>query len=493
MKVETLGKKKKGKDIELTDSILKTLTEGIIVFNLENNIFFINSSAKRLLGVKEDETISEADKEFIFSPLFREQAEDKNGLISKELHLEKEKRILEANSSPLRNLAGERTGTVVALRDITKVREVDRMKTEFIANTSHELRTPLTTMKEFTAILLDGLAGPLKPEQREYLSIIQGNIERLNRLISDLLDISKLETGKIVLHPELVSIPRLAKQIAYLLGSHIESKGLSLHLSFSSNLPEVFVDVDRITQIFVNLVGNSIKYTSPGGRISIGARRKNGDLQIMVKDTGSGIAPDDQKIIFDRFRQVGRTPGPGARGTGLGLPICKEIVRLHDGDIWVESQPGEGSKFCFTLPIVKKYRTLTLAKYLNTQIEFARAMGTKFSLLLLKVTNYDRIEKRLGKKEVGKVLRSLRNLLGEELRKATDMIAASQREEFYVGLPKTDVKGASILIKRAKTAICAKKFGDNNIALSLKTGLATYPTDAGTPEGLVKEVISRLK
>ncbi|MCK4244347.1 MAG: diguanylate cyclase [Candidatus Omnitrophica bacterium] len=491
MKVETPGKKKESKDIKLTVSILETLQEGIIVFNLENKIFFINSSAKRLLGVKEDETISEADKEFIFSPLFRELSENKDAFISKELYLEDQKRILEANSSPLRNLAGERTGTVVALRDITKAKEVDRLKTEFIANTSHELGTPLTTIKEFTAILLDGLAGPLKPDQREYLSIVQGNVERLNRVISELLDISKLEAGKIVLHPELVSISRLTNQIIYLMGSQVKSKGLSLHLSFSSNLPEVFVDVDRITQVLINLVGNAIKCTPAGGRISIGAGRRNENLQVMVKDTGIGVAPEDQKIIFDRFRQVGRTPGPGLRGTGLGLPICKEIIRLHDGDIWVESQPGKGSKFVFTLPIARKYRTLP--EYLNVQIEFARAVGTKFSLLLLKVTNYDRIEKRLGKKEARKVLRSLRNVLGKELRKATDMIAVSQREEFYVGLPKTDIKGASILIKRAKTAICAKKFGDNNITLSLKTGLATYPTDAGTPEGLVKEVISRLK
>ena len=492
MEIKTLKRKISAlTEPDLTNSILKTLQEGIILFDLNNEVLLINPATRKLLNWEKDKTIPERKKEFIFSPLFREISENKDSIISKEVYLESEKRILEAIASPLNGHSGEKIASLIVLRDITKAKEVDRMKTEFIANTSHELRTPLTTMKEFTSILLDELAGPLKPDQKEYLNIIKGNIERLNRIIGDLLDISKLEAGKMVLHPELVSIPRLVNQIIYLLGSQIKSKGISLNLSFPSRLPRVYVDVDRITQVFINLVSNGIKFTPPGGKISIGARKKNEYLQIMVEDSGTGIAPDNQKIIFDRFRQIGRTPGPGARGTGLGLPICKEIVRLHNGDIWVESQLDKGSKFIFTLPAVRKYRTLI--EYLDLQIEFARAVGTKFSFILFKVTNYDRIKSKFGQKETQTLLRSLRNLLEKELRKATDMIVTLQREEFYIGLPKTDKEGALILVKRIKHIFCSKKFGGSKISFFFKIGLVAYPTDAGSSEELIKKVIGKLK
>ena len=479
------------KEFNLISAIIDRLGEGVIMFDLNNRILFANSSAKSLLGLEADETIPEEKKNFLFSPLFRELQEEKdNSVFTKELYLPYCKRTLELKASFWNDPVQEnRLGTLLVLRDISKVKEIEGMKSEFVANVSHELRTPITIIKEFAGILIDGLAGSLTPDQKEYLCIIQKNIERLNSITRTLLDVSKLEAGKMVLYPEFASIPRLINQIVYLLDSQVKFKGLSLRTSFSPYLARVFVDVDKITQVLVNLVTNALKHTPPGGEITISVRKAGKqEVEITVKDTGIGIAPENYKILFDRFRQVGRVAGPGPQGTGLGLFICKEIVELHDGRIRVESRLGKGARFIFTLPIARQYRSLK--NYLDFQIEFTKAMEKEFSLLFFKVTNYENLKKKLGEKKTKRALRTFRNFADQQLRKATDMVVATRRDEIYLGLPKTDNKQALILAKRLKGVTESKSLGGDKTFFLLASGCATYPTDAGTPEGLIKKAIS---
>lgn len=481
------------KEFNLSSAIIERLEEGVIMFDLNNRLLFANPSAKRFLGLEADETISDEKKDFFFSPLFRELNEEKDTpVFTKELFIQDQKRTVELKASPWNDPVKEnRLGTLLVLRDITRTREIERMKSEFVANVSHELRTPITIMKEFAGIILDGLAGPVTSDQKEYLCIIQKNIERLNSITHNLLDISKLEAGKMVLRPEFASIPRLINQIVYFLGSQVKSKGLFLHTSFSPYLPKVFIDVDKITQVLVNLVTNALKHTPSGGEITIGAKiRDRHQVEIMVTDTGIGIAPENHKIIFDRFRQVGRVDGPGPQGTGLGLFICKEVVELHDGKIWVESRLGKGARFIFTLPVTRRYHSLK--SYLDFQIEFTKATETRFSLLFFKVTNYEDLEKRLGEKKARRGFRTFQDFIGQQLRKATDMVVAARRDEIYLGLPKTDNKQALILAKRLKSVAESKSLGGDKAFFLLASGCATYPTDAGTSEGLIKKAIAQV-
>lgn len=245
------------------------------------------------------------------------------------------------------------TPAVTSVFTNSGVSGVETIKTEFIATVSHELRTPLTTMKEFAAILLDEIPGKINKEQKEYLSIVKSNIDRLARIIENLLDISQIEAEKMRLTRTWVNIVDLAEDALNVLKSRADTKHLELHTSFPAGIPEVYVDAGKITQVFTSLMENAVKFTPENGKITFAIMDKGKALECSVADTGTGIAPENMGKVFDRFQQFDRTPGPGAQGTGLGLAITKELLKMHGGKIWVESEPGkEGSKFTLTIPKV---------------------------------------------------------------------------------------------------------------------------------------------
>jgi len=231
-----------------------------------------------------------------------------------------------------------------------KLQELDQLKSDFVSTVSHELRTPLTTMKEFASIIADEIPGKLNDEQKEYVGIIKGNIDRLARLINDLLDISKIEAGKLELRKKFVNIVNLAEDVVLILKPKADEKDISLKTSFQGALPEVYIDPDKIIQVFTNLIGNAIKFTPRNGEIVVELIDKSEEVECRVTDTGVGISPENLEKVFKRFQQFNREAGAGAKGTGLGLAITKELVNTHNGEIWVESQPGKGTKFAFTLP-----------------------------------------------------------------------------------------------------------------------------------------------
>jgi signal transduction histidine kinase len=206
-------------------------------------------------------------------------------------------------------------------------------------------------MKGATDNLLDGIAGQLSAVQIDCLCITKRHIDRLSRLISDLLDISRIEAGRIQLNKQKADITPIINEVLSLLQEPAKEKNLILTTS-SSGLPHVEVDPDKITQVITNLVGNAIKFTPSGGQITVAASQYEDHLQIDVIDTGLGIPHQDLDKIFDKFYQVTRADSSQKiKGTGLGLPICKGIIEKHGGKIWVESELGKGSKFSFTLPL----------------------------------------------------------------------------------------------------------------------------------------------
>jgi signal transduction histidine kinase/CheY-like chemotaxis protein len=242
--------------------------------------------------------------------------------------------------------------------------EADAAKSSFLSTVSHELRTPLTSVLGFAKIIrrrLEERLFPMIPEDDrkighakkqviENLDVVVSEGERLTKLIDDVLDLAKIEAGKFTWNMASVSISDVIDRATAATASLFEAKKLNLRRSVEPDLPAITGDQDRLIQVVINLISNAVKFTDAGA-ITCSARRENDDLVISVADSGIGIAPADQPKVFEKFKQVGDTLTDKPKGTGLGLPICKEIIEYHGGRIWVESEPGKGSTFAFTLPI----------------------------------------------------------------------------------------------------------------------------------------------
>jgi signal transduction histidine kinase len=235
-------------------------------------------------------------------------------------------------------------------RIVVQLQKFDRLKSEFLSTASHEMRTPLTIIREFVSLVHDGVVGPITPEQAECLSDALRNCDRLTALLNDLLDMSKLKSTNIELRRRKVDPKELLAVCYRDFAPKCRAKNIELRLETPDILPAVLCDADRISQAIVNLVGNAYKFTPEGGQIVLRAYDRQTSVAVEIRDTGKGISRQDQELIFDAFTQVDRQDGPGARGTGLGLAITKRIVELHNGVISVESEPGQGSCFTFTLP-----------------------------------------------------------------------------------------------------------------------------------------------
>ena len=245
-----------------------------------------------------------------------------------------------------------------------KLEEADRIKTEFLSTVSHELRTPLAAVLGFAKIISKRFDNVIFPNLRLEEDTVRASVlkvkknintiisegERLTDLINDLLDVTKIEAGKVEWEMKPVSVAEIIKLASDITSSTFEQHGLELECDVEDDLPEITGDKYRLEQVLINLFSNAIKFTE-NGYIRCRAWMINSEILISVKDTGEGINKDDQESVFEKFRQVSIVPKDKPRGTGLGLPICKEIVNRHGGRIWVESEPGKGSTFSFTLPV----------------------------------------------------------------------------------------------------------------------------------------------
>jgi signal transduction histidine kinase len=226
-----------------------------------------------------------------------------------------------------------------------------RHKSEFLANMSHELRTPLNAVIGFSEVLLQRMFGTLNDKQDEYLKDIYASGQHLLSLINDILDLSKIEAGRMELAPVPFHLPTALENAVTLVKERAGRHGIVLQLDIDPRLGEVVGDERKVKQVLLNLLSNAVKFTPEGGRISLKAGRTDGMVQIAVTDTGIGIAAEDQAAVFEEFRQVGSDETRKQEGTGLGLTLAKKFVELHSGRIWVESALGRGSTFSFTLPL----------------------------------------------------------------------------------------------------------------------------------------------
>jgi signal transduction histidine kinase len=223
-------------------------------------------------------------------------------------------------------------------------------KSEFLANMSHELRTPLNAIIGFSEVLTDRMFGELNEKQEEYLKDIYASGTHLLSLINDILDLSKIEAGRMELELTDFHLPTALDNALPLVRERAGRRGIALHAEVDERLDQIQADERKLRQVVLNLLSNAIKFTPEGGRIEVRAVPVDGSLEVSVSDTGVGIAPEDQEAIFEEFRQVG-TAAKKVEGTGLGLALSRKFVELHGGRIWVTSQLGAGSTFTFTIPM----------------------------------------------------------------------------------------------------------------------------------------------
>lgn len=245
-----------------------------------------------------------------------------------------------------------------------KLQTLDQLKSEFVSNASHELRTPLTAIRMSVDNLLDGVAGETGPKLQRYLATVKNNTDRLARLVTDLLDLSRIEAGRVELRRTAVPVRDIIQEVVENLGPMAARKGLTLAVSPSATPLLAFADRDKVQQVLINLIENATKFTSDGGRITVSARAGDSspqppsspaphrNVEVAVEDTGEGIPADELPAIFDKFYQVRREGQAKPQGTGLGLAISRSLIELHGGRIWVESEVGRGTRFVFTLPMV---------------------------------------------------------------------------------------------------------------------------------------------
>jgi PAS domain S-box-containing protein len=339
------------------EAIINSIIDGIVVTDSYGKVILINPAFERIFRVSPEEMKDKLledviDNEYLVE-LFNKKLSLDEEAISEEIELssllERAPRILKASVSRVMNEKKEELGKVTLLRDITYEKEVDRMKSEFISTVSHELRTPLTSIKSFAEILLT--YDEDKETQKEFLTIINDESERLTRLINDVLDISKIEAGRIEWKSEESDIEELIVNAVNSTSALISKKNLQVELKIENDLPKVMVDRDKIIQVITNLLSNAIKFCQENQIININTCYKDGSLYVSVRDSGRGIAPENHEKIFLKFCQIEDTATGKPDGTGLGLPICKEIIKYHRGRIWVESDLGKGSNFTFTIPV----------------------------------------------------------------------------------------------------------------------------------------------
>ena len=253
------------------------------------------------------------------------------------------------NAVPLR-LGADEVGVVMVLHDITELRRLEQVRTEFVANVSHELRTPLTAIHGYLETLL---AGALEEgaNARRFLQIVFRHTERLGRLLDDLTDLSNIELGRVSLKLEPTRVDEVVDSVLIIIGPKAESGRVRLGHELPPGLPPALADRDRLAQVLINLVDNAVKYTREGGRVTIGARvLEGGGMEVSVADTGIGIPAADLPRITERFYRVDKARSRELGGTGLGLAIVKHLVLAHGGELRIDSDPEQGTTVRFTLP-----------------------------------------------------------------------------------------------------------------------------------------------
>jgi two-component system phosphate regulon sensor histidine kinase PhoR len=322
------------------------MSDGIILLDGEGKITAVNEAAKEILQITEGDAIGhifiEAVHDYELNELVSKCSETKKECAGS-VEISGTKQFLLAIATPL-----EGAGCLLLLQNLTELKRLDAVKRDLSANISHELRLPIASIKALAETLAQGAIDD-PSVAKEFLGQINTETDRLAQMVQELGDLSRIESGQSPLVKRSIGIGEVIKRAAERIKPQADRAGLSINIDIASDLPPIAADRDRIEQVLVNLLHNSIKFTPSGGGITISAISSGDSLQVSVADTGVGIPADDLPRIFERFYKADRARSGG--GTGLGLAIVKHIIEAHGGKVWAQSKEGKGATFTFTLPL----------------------------------------------------------------------------------------------------------------------------------------------
>lgn len=352
------------------EAILKGIADGVLVLDANRNLVLVNPKAAEILNIDvpivQNQPLSQILElvnapealeltRLLYDNILKALSKIEAGERSVEFRIDASQQSIMAALTPVTLNVADSPSIVAVLRDISKEAEIERLKNEFISTVSHELRTPMTSIKGYTDLLLSGndKIGQLNPMQQRFVKVIQSNSNRLTDLVNDILEISRIETGRIKLEFAALNVIQLIKEVAQTFEGQIVQKAMHLSLKLPDCLPDVWADKARLTQILVNLIGNAWQYTPEGGSINVYAEVVGEFVQVDIEDTGIGIVEKDIEYVFDRFFRSERTEVQVVDGTGLGLSITKSFVEMLNGQIWLKSELDVGSTFSFTVPLAQ--------------------------------------------------------------------------------------------------------------------------------------------
>ena len=329
--------------------VLQKMTDGVLIVGQDGRVQLINPAAERMFAVESSAALDNSLVQVVQHHLpveMWQRCQETGESQSVEFELPTTKRWLAGSAVPLGpHLPGS---TLLLFQDVSRQRQTERLRRDFISNVSHELRTPLAALKALTETLQDGALND-PPAAQRFLSQMEIEVDSLNLMVSELLELSRIESHRVPLKLQPTRPVDLVEAAFERLALQAERSQLRLSDACPPELPPVLADEGRVQQVLVNLIHNAIKFTPPGGQIVVGAKRQDEVVRFCVQDTGIGIAPDELARIFERFYKVDRSRATS--GTGLGLAIVRHLVKAHGGTVWAESEPGRGSSFYFTLPL----------------------------------------------------------------------------------------------------------------------------------------------
>jgi len=333
------------------EAILRNMVDGVLLVDSRRKLVMVNPAAEAMFGITAREVLGKDHLEVTYHFDLDEQMQkvltDGQPRTLEIRRARPREEILEARLAPFGD--GTERGVLVVLRNVTRARQLEKMRREFVASVAHELRTPLTAIRGFAETLLDGALE--EPEAaRQFVGIIKQESEALSRLIEDLLDLSHIESGKWKMYREPIQPVQLVTEAVERLMPKAKERGIDLRLQVPEALPQITGDPGRLAQVLGNLMDNALKYTARGGSVTVSAWEEGPWVKISVADTGVGIPQADLPRVFERFYRVDKARSRSTGGTGLGLAIAKHIVEAHGGTIGVDSEVGKGTTFTFALP-----------------------------------------------------------------------------------------------------------------------------------------------
>lgn len=492
-----LAKTQIGEEMAKCEMVLASIGDGMIVVNQEGQIMMTNHESEAMFGWGVMEVLGKYFAEAI--PCEGEKGEfipDKERILPLALS---SGRTVHANAYYYRKdgtkfpaavtaspilFEGKVIGAIGIFRDITKEKEVDKMKTDFISTVSHEIRTPLTTIREGVSQALDGILGGITEKQKEVFAIVLEDSDRLKRIIDNLLDISKIEAGKVELRKELVDMVGLINGVVSAFSLAAKEKNLQLSARFSKEKIMAYIDKDRIIQVFTNVVGNALKFTG-AGYIIVSAQENSEVIECRVADTGKGIAQEDLPRLFSKFQQFGRQHGPGEKGTGLGLSISKGIIELHKGKIRAESSPGRGTAITFSLP---RYTTRELFReYINNGLQRMNKEKNALSILVFCLKNNQGSGAAESEQDFS-LAQELETRLRHKIRGETDTLVSSRNFILMLlsGVKKEDALTVSERIHKVFDYYITKRGLPQRRDILYE--VISYPEDGRTDEELASKI-----